>query len=114
MGKEVKTEEVKEAKPEEAKETKPEEATETKPEEATETKENSIETAAAENVNKGAADAVNPITPVPNADKDCDASPPKAKLGNKTIKRKLDVVDATTTGDGQPNKKHKLDNQIKA
>ena len=61
-----------------------------------------------------ATDAANPITPVPNADKECDASPPKTKLGNKAIKRKLKVLDATTTDDdAQPKKKNKLGGGIK-
>ena len=63
---------------------------------------------------KDAVDNGNPITPVPNADKECNASPPKAKAGNKTIKRKLKVLDATTTDDdAQPKKKNKLGGGIK-
>ena len=62
---------------------------------------------------EGSEAAGNPITPVPNADKNCDASPPKAKSGNKTIKRKLKVVDTNTDDDKQPNKKSKLSNAIK-
>ena len=56
----------------------------------------------------------NPITPVPTADKDCDASPPKLK--NKTIKRKLQVLDTDSvspTDESQPKKIMKLDNEIK-
>ena len=56
----------------------------------------------------------NPITPVPNADKDCDASPPKLK--NKTIKRKLKVLDADSVSpadESQPKKIMKIDKEIK-
>ena len=63
---------------------------------------------------KGTGDAANPITPVPNAEKDCDASPPKAKAANKTIKRKLKVLDTTAVNDDtQPSKKTKLGSEIK-
>merc|ERR1712147_297430 len=56
----------------------------------------------------------NPITPVPNVEKDCDASPPKLK--NKTIKRKLKVLDTDTVSpmdESQPEKIMKVEKAIK-